>query len=123
MNFGSNVNLTKEIVSYSNAKNNVISNNLSNINNPTYKRMYMNDLKFEDALSQSLKRTKEGHLSGINENNNFMEIHTETSKGRNDENNVNLDKEIIDLTSNKYLFEISSSVLQKEYSKLREAII
>ena len=123
MNFGSNVNLTKEIVSYSNAKNNVISNNLSNINNPTYKRMYMNDLKFEDTLSQSLKCTKEGHLSGINENNNFMEIHTETSKGRNDENNVNLDKEIIDLTSNKYLFEISSSVLQKEYSKLREAII
>ena len=42
MNFGQSVNLTKDIVTYSNFKNNIISNNLSNISNPQYKRKYLN---------------------------------------------------------------------------------
>lgn len=123
MNFGQSVNLTKDIVTYSNFKNNIISNNLSNISNPQYKRKYLNNLEFSTELDWALKKTKEGHISDSSSINDFMTVHTENSKGRNDENNVNLDKEIIDLTSNKYLFEISSSILQKEYSKIREAII
>lgn len=123
MNLGQNVNLTKDIISYSNLKNNTISNNLSNISNPQYKRMYLDDLQFKTELDNELKRTREGHITETSSMQEFMTIHTENSKGRNDENNVNLDKEIIDLTSNQYLFQISSSILQKEYSKLREAII
>lgn len=123
MNFGSNINLSKDILNYSNTKNNVIVNNLSNINNPTYKRKYMEDLSFNTHLENEMKTTREGHLSGNEIQNNSMDIKTELSKGRNDENNVNLDKEIIDLTSNQYLFNISTSVLQREYTKLREAII
>lgn len=123
MNFGSSINLTKDILDYSNTKNNVITNNLANINNPEYKRKYMEDLSFNTHLENEMKVTREGHLSGNEVQNNSMEIKTELSKGRNDENNVNLDKEIIDLTSNQYLFNISTSILQKEYTKLREAII
>lgn len=123
MNFGSSINLTKDILDYSNTKNNVIANNLTNINNPTYKRKYMEDLSFTTHLENEMKTTRAGHMSGNETRINSMEIKTELSKGRNDENNVNLDKEIIDLTSNQYLFNISTSVLQREYAKLREAII
>lgn len=122
MNFGSNISLTKDILNYSNAKNNVISNNLSNISNPQYKRQYLKDLSFKEEMDISMKATREGHIKETN-NTDFTKAYTDTSKGRNDENNVNLDTEIINLTSNKYLFEISSSILQKEYTKLREAII
>ena len=123
MNFGSSINLTKNILDYSNTKNNVITNNLANINNPEYKRKYMEDLSFSTYLDNEMKMTRNGHFSGSEAQTNAMEIKTELSKGRNDENNVNLDKEIIDLTSNQYLFNISTSILQKEYTKLKEAII
>ena len=123
MNFGSSINLTKNILDYSNTKNNVITNNLANINNPEYKRKYMEDLSFSTYLDNEMKMTRNGHVSGSEAQTNAMEIKTELSKGRNDENNVNLDKEIIDLTSNQYLFNISTSILQKEYTKLKEAII
>lgn len=123
MNFGTSINLSKQILDYSNSKNNVIANNLSNINNPNYKRKYMEDLTFSTHLENEMKKTREGHISDNTNINNSMEIKTELSKGRNDENNVNLDKEIIDLTSNQYLFNISTSILQREYTKLREAII
>ena len=123
MNFGSNVNLSKNILDYSNTKNNIITNNLSNISNPEYKRKYMDELTFGTELKEALKTTKKGHLTGIENSNDFMKIKTEYSKGRNDENNVNLDKEVIDLTTNQYLFNINSSILQKEYTKLKESII
>lgn len=124
MNYGSLINNTKKILSYSDTKNNVITNNLSNINNPYYKRKYMEELSFEDTMNDTLKRTNEKHLSGKSENTeNGFTIKTELSDGRNDMNNVNLDKEIIDLTSNQYLFQMSSTILQKEFTKLKDSII
>lgn len=124
MNYGSLINNTKKILSYSDTKNNVITNNLSNINNPYYKRKYMEKLSFEDTMNDTLKRTNEKHFSGKSENiENGFTIKTELSDGRNDMNNVNLDKEIIDLTSNQYLFQMSSTILQKEFTKLKDSII
>lgn len=123
MNFGTSINNSKYILDYSNTKNNVITNNLSNINNPKYKRKYMNDISFNSELELAMKVTHEKHFTGTENTQNGFKINTEYSQGRNDGNNVNLDKEIVDLTSNQYLFQLNSTVLQKEYSKLREAII
>lgn len=123
MNLGSTINNSKYALNYSDTKNNVITNNLSNINNPDFKRKYMDNLAFDSELKSAMKRTNEKHFSGNEDIENGFKINTEISQGRNDGNNVNLDKEIIDLSANQYLFQINSTVLQKEYSKLREAII
>ena len=56
MNFGASINLTKNILDYSNTKNNVITNNLANINNPEYKRKYMEDLSFNSCFEDEMKR-------------------------------------------------------------------
>lgn len=123
MNFGSSINNSKYILDYSDTKNNVITNNLSNISNPEFKRKYMDDISFNKELDLAMKRTNEKHFTGNEDTENGFTIRTEMSQGRNDGNNVNLDKEIIDLTANQYLFQINSTVLQKEYNKLKEAII
>lgn len=123
MNFGTSINNSKFILDYSNTKNNVIANNLSNINNPEYKRKYMKNLSFSDELDLAMKTTNSKHFSGKEGLDSEFEILTENSQGRNDGNNVHLDKEVIDLTANQYLFQLNSTILQKEYSKLREAII
>lgn len=123
MNFGRSINNSKYVLDYSNTKNNVITNNLSNINNPEYKRKYMDDISFSNELDFAMKTTNEKHFTGTEDTQNGFKINTEYTQGRNDGNNVNLDKEVIDLTSNQYLFQLNSTILQKEYSKLREAII
>lgn len=123
MFFGETISNSKTLLNYSNTKNNTISNNLSNLNNPNYKRKYVKDISFDDTLKEQMKTTDPRHFNGSSEGSEGLKIKTDHSKGRNDNNNVDLDREIIDLESNQYLFQLNSTVLKTEYSKLLEAII
>lgn len=122
MFFDSVLGNTKHILNYSSIKSQSISGNIANINNPQYKRRYLSDISFEDTLnSDPIKKTNEMHLDTTNQSNN-IEIFTEMSTGRNDNNNVNLDTEIINLTKANYLFKAASEVVSSQYKMITDSL-
>lgn len=123
MDFGMGIKNAKQLLDYSSLKNNIIANNLANVNNPNFKRNYLNDVVFEDVLKQEeLKISNDKHIATSSKSAIDMNIHVENTKGKNDGNNVNLDKEIIDMTKNKYVFQAATEVLSSEYKTLMDVM-
>lgn len=121
------ISYTKRILDYAATKNKVIASNLANINNPNYKRKYMDDLNektlnFKELVSNELKLTNEKHISSSKSEELGFKIYKESSYGRNDKNNVNLDKELVDSTTNKYLYKTAVNIINSQFSVLESAI-
>lgn len=113
---------SKHILNYSSIKSQSISSNIANINNPEYKRKYLSDISFEDTLNADLiKKTNEKHLDSNYKSNN-IEVFVDMSRGRNDNNNVNLDTEIINLTKTNYLFKAASEVVSSQYKMISDSL-
>lgn len=121
MFFDSVLNNSKHILNYASLKSSVVSSNISNLNNPEYKRKYVGDISFEDTLNkQELQKSHTKHLDSTG--NSEFQVYVDTSLGRNDSNNVNLDKEIIDLSKATYLFKATSEVVSSQYKMITESL-
>ncbi len=94
----------------------VIANNIANVNTAGYKR---NDIDFMDQLRSALSesggsdalKTLEGKV-----------VRPDVTPVRRDGNNVDLNKELSDLSKNAILFSMYTQMLKGRYNKLRDAM-
>jgi len=98
--------LLEKILELTSIRHKVIANNVSNI----------------DKLS--MKTTNEGHIkpSGAVERINGNYGHRGMASLRNDGNNVDIDKEMVELSKNSLLFSGTSRILIAKFSSLENAI-
>jgi len=104
----------------------VISNNIANVDTPNYKRY---DVSFEDLLQSKLnhKRLELGATNNrhITARINYVtpKIYRETeSIGRNDRNNVDIDKEMVELAENALSYDILAEQIRTKFQLLSTAI-
>ena len=103
-------------------RNQVLSNNIANAETPNYKR---SDVSFEEILSKKrlcLSTTNDKHSSS----HLFKlvpKVYTEfTTTLRNDGNNVDIDKEMVELTKNALSYDILTEQIKTKFQLLRTAI-
>ena len=108
-------------------KNEVISSNIANIDTPGYKKK---EVTFGDLLNgelsnlSSLKTTHSRHLPGKNTGSENAIITTDltTTNMRTDENNVNIDEEMSDLSKNQIYYNVLIQKASGEINKLQSVI-
>lgn len=93
----------------------VISNNLANVNTPGFHRQ---EVSFEEAFSRELQRGGEDRASAVLP----RVIESQTGVVRQDGNNVDLDKEMGDLSKNALMFNTVTQLLAGQISSMRTAI-
>lgn len=109
----------------------IISNNISNVNTPNYKRQLVN---FEDELKKAVGKdtntiplyiTKSNHINkayqSIGEINPLI-IEDKSTSLRTDNNNVDIDLEMVALSENTLKFNVLAQSLTKNINMLRAAI-
>ena len=108
-------------------KNEVISSNIANIDTPGYKRK---EVTFGDLLNgelsnlSSLNRTHPKHYPGKNVGSENAIITTDmsTTNMRTDENNVNIDEEMSELSKNQIYYNVLIQRANGEINKLQSVI-
>ncbi|MEA1976200.1 MAG: flagellar basal body rod protein FlgB [Bacillota bacterium] len=115
----SQIDVFKKALNVSWLKNKAISNNISNVDTPGYKKEVV---KFESVLNDAidLVKTDKNHIS-LNDSGPRIEKVTNTSF-RKDDNNVDIDVEMAELSKNQLKFNIITSQLNSKLSRLRKAI-
>ena len=93
----------------------VISNNLANVNTPGFHRQ---EVSFEEAFARELQRGGEDRASAVLP----RVIESQTGVVRQDGNNVDLDKEMGDLSKNALMFNTVTQLLAGQISSMRTAI-
>lgn len=106
----------------------VINNNIANVDTPNFKRsavefeeMYKAAIENKDGLRT--KKTREKHMSfdgGEGLNANVVQDNSTTM--RMDGNNVDIDKEMIDLAKNTIYYQSLTTKLNSEIAQLKAAI-
>lgn len=106
-----------------------ISSNIANANTPNYKARKVN---FEDELKKalsdgngeiSLKTTNQKHIStGDKVENVSPEVEISSDPARPDGNNVDLEKEMVELTKNNIKYNLGVQVIHKMFKDIEFAI-
>lgn len=119
----------KQSLDASMLRHEVISNNIANVNTPNYKKQ---EVTFEDELIKALdnkgfkgKKTHPKHITIGYDNPIFVKPKIVTNKDismRNDENNVDIDEEMANLSKNAIQYRTLASVLDGELTKINNAI-
>lgn len=99
-------------------KNEVISSNIANIDTPGYKRK---KVEFGDLLDDKLSSSR---LKNKKNESPYIKISTDTSTAnmRTDENNVNIDTEMSDLSKNQIYYNVLIQRATGEINKIQSAI-
>jgi flagellar basal-body rod protein FlgB len=93
----------------------VIGQNVANVNTPGYERQEVN---FEDQLTKLLEAEKPADVSAME----FEVRRTPNLPERADGNNVDIDREMGEMTKNTTLFETYSQILATRLGMMRSAI-
>ena len=101
----------------------VTAQNIANLNTPGYKRSY---IEFSEELNRarlSLKRTNPGHLpaGGAQAEEPRVRVEGDTAM-RTDGNNVDLDREMMDLVTNQLRYNILAQTVSERLTKWRNVI-
>ncbi|MCK8816537.1 flagellar basal body rod protein FlgB [Natroniella sulfidigena] len=111
-----------------NKRHQVLSNNISNVDTPGYKRQ---DVSFKDEMAKALggesklNTTNTRHISvGASDLNEVKpQVHTiDSTNVRNDENNVNIDAEMSKLSQNTLEYQTVSQKLASQFQRLDSVI-
>ncbi len=124
------INLLGKGLEVSSLRHKVISNNISNVNTPLFKRQIVT---FEDQMAKVFdgkidlvgRREDDRHIP-IGEI-NYMEVNPLTMTDRihvmrNDKNNVDIDVEMSDLAKNTMKYQIMASRLSSTFANLNDVI-
>ena len=108
-------------------KNEVISSNIANIDTPGYQRKTMdfsNLLEREMKSQLGLKNTRLKHLKEEKSSDylGLIGVDKSTTSLRTDENNVNIDTEMAEMSKNIIYYNVLSQRASNEISKLESAI-
>lgn len=107
----------------------LITNNIANVDTPGYKR---SDVSFEEQLKRSmssvnsmpLSRTNPAHQSGSGRDasSSFTIVQDSSSTYRNDGNNVDIEREMVESTRNNIYYNTATQLLSGRFSALRYVI-
>jgi flagellar basal-body rod protein FlgB len=123
--FDASTKLLQKVMDLRSTKQRIIASNIANADTPGYNRKVF---EFEDQLQQalsgstkSLTITNSRHISNtpgsVAAVSGFVrEIEDQTKIG--DENSVNVDTEMIDLSKNELLYETAAQLLKKKFAML-----
>ncbi len=107
------------------AKNEVISSNIANVDTPGYKKKkaVFGDLLNGELSSALLKTSNSRHMQ-IDRGSSNITVTTDmsTTNMRTDENNVNIDEEMSDLSKNQIYYNVLTQRATGEINKLKSAI-
>jgi len=117
-------NLIKEGIKVSSVRSKVISNNIANINTAGYKAY---SVSFEDTLKDSTDQlqmsvTKDNHIQAGNVNGSYKVLEDTTTSARQDGNNVDIDKQMVDLASNQLMYNALISQVNSKLSLERYVV-
>lgn len=108
-------------------RNEIIANNIANVDTPGFKR---SDVLFEELLKSNLEQnrlklstTHKGHKSNLSLGSIEPKVYVQSDRVfRNDQNNVDIDKEMVELAKNTLSYNILAEQAQKKFQLLRTAI-
>ena len=126
--FGEKIEALKSGMDYAVAKNRIISSNIANIETPGYKRFkVLLDEKLGGASGHNhieLAQTHKGHIPGKagSSVDSFKIVREEGIVQRVDGNNVDIDKELAEMSANAIYFTSLTSFLAKNFAGLRSII-
>ena len=118
----------KRGLSYAVQRHDAITENLANVSTPLYRRK---DIDFRQILSDNMdtEAPMEGMLTdsrhiplNIGESGKFAISHPDETDTKNDGNNVDLDKEVVNMSNNSVYYESMASILNKKFRMLTAAI-
>lgn len=123
-----NISYMSELLDAKALRHDVLLNNIANADTPNFKR---SDVSFEEKLrkameedSMPLNATHEKHLinrKNIRDIKPNIYMQQERSL-RNDNNNVDIDKEMVELSKNMISYNIISDQIQKNFKILQSAV-
>jgi flagellar basal-body rod protein FlgB len=123
-----NIDLMGKLLDVKLKRHELLSNNLANVDTPGYKRY---DISFEGVLRESLEKP---NLPLILTNDKHIKIRKQIKdiepkiyrqqdhSFRNDDNNVDVDKEMVEMVKNTFSYNIVSDQVQKNFKILQTAI-
>ncbi|WP_026893858.1 flagellar basal body rod protein FlgB [Clostridiisalibacter paucivorans] len=126
--FYGKINFLKKAMDGAWLRNEAISNNISNVNTPGYKRIKVD---FEKILDDSIEKkyleldtTNNRHINQTYDNKNFMPIVKKDNfySTKKDGNNVNIDVEMANLAKNTVYYNALSRMASDEISKIKTII-
>ena len=109
--------LLTRLLTASEQRQRVISNNIANVNTPGFKRL---ELKFEDALAKEISREDRGQKS-VRPASASIQM-TAGLPSRADGNNVDIDKEVGQLNKTALLQQMYLQLMGTELDQMRRAM-
>jgi len=126
--FFDNISLMEKLLDAKWLRNEILSNNIANDDTPGYKR---SDVSFEEVLKKTLGQnnvtlatTHANHISNIKTMDDIkptVYVQNDTTL-RNDQNNVDIDKEMVELIQNTLSYNMTADQLQRSFQLLDTAI-
>lgn len=116
--------LLEKSLDFTNVKQKILSQNISNLNTVNYKRKDVEfDELFSENLSSGMKVTNQKHI-GFTEmgENNFKIVDDPSENNASGINNVDMDKEMADMAQNSIVFKFAARKLNGYYRTLQEVI-
>jgi flagellar basal-body rod protein FlgB len=101
------------------ARHEALSSNVANVNTPGYQRRDVSST-FQTELQHAIH---DGNVEKLRTFKPRLEVDTNTPSLRLDGNNVNLEREMVEIAKNSAQYEVSASMLAKKYQGLRLAIM
>lgn len=108
----------------------LLSNNIANVDTPGYKR---SDLDFQAVLQKTISRQQQKSLPLETSNSRHMSLQSRESDSvsaykdfstsfRKDGNNVDIEKEVVEINKNALLYNSALKAIQNQFSLLKYAI-
>lgn len=121
--FGNSIPLAEKSLDYLWAKQQVVSANIANVDTPGYKTKYVT---FEDLFNSKLKAASETkdreHINSVIENARWQVHETRLESTRLDENNVDMDEQLIEMTRATLQYQYMLHSVNSDITRLRTAI-
>ncbi len=121
--FGNSIPLGEKSLDYLWAKQQAVSANIANVDTPGYKTQYV---KFEDTFRSKLRAASETgnrqHINSVIENATWQTKETPLESTRLDENNVDMDEQLIEMTRTTLQYQYMLHSVNSDITRLRTAI-
>lgn len=121
--FGNNITLGEKSLDYLWAKQQAVSMNIANVDTPGYKTKYVS---FEDTFRSKLHAAAETnnreYINSVIENARWDTKETPLESTRLDENNVDMDEQLIEMTRTALQYQYMLHSVNSDITRLRAAI-
>ncbi|MDD2709700.1 MAG: flagellar basal body rod protein FlgB [Verrucomicrobiae bacterium] len=108
----------RNLIETSAVRHGALAGNVANVNTPGYHRQDLSSI-FQKELDGAIKDQDVAKLRQLTPR---IQTDTETPSLRLDGNNVNLEREMVEIAKNSMQLDIAASLLAKRYQTLRKAI-